>query len=258
VAFSWLSPRLLLAAALTHLVIACGGNVQTDGAPDRVGGAAGTSPEGGSSGAGRGGAAGEAGALGTGGSTGGMPGTGGGAGVPGGVTCRSQPCAALEGTVFLPACCPEHTPGLRDGSCGLDTLPLSPAGINFSPSCQARRQPGYVTTECPGIRLDGFPGVELPGCCRIDSYCGYLMDNLGPVAPGLGCVQVGAFSNTPLRLCTARPHLLECTCGDGLSSRICVDADCQAMFDRELVCDVACHGNVAGISCSDNHPICRQ
>src|SRR5688572_23403947 len=116
------SALLLVAAALPHLVAACGGSVeQAERRPVGTGGSAGAAPAGGSSGVG-GGSAGTGGALGTSGAggsvgRGGSPGTGGsaGAGGAGPVTCGSQSCSGLDAPVAaarLPACCPEPTLGV--------------------------------------------------------------------------------------------------------------------------------------------------
>jgi hypothetical protein len=164
-------------------------------------------PDGGSSGSAGKGGSGGAGAAGAGGSRGGAGGARapGDASVPTGnkscgpTACKGAPLAVLMTAVN--ACCPD---GDTKPTCGLDLSILSAANVTVTPPCQAKRQPGGPSAECPdAIVATSVAGTfTFKGCCRPDHRCGGLVNSIDVTTPvvfslaaDLGCVSADALGD---------------------------------------------------------------
>ncbi len=83
-----------------------------------------------------------------------------------------MPCQSSMGfTGTLEACC------TAAGRCGLDVSSLTGESM-----CAEQNAPGTQTMACPSTSVMGF--LSLPGCCRPDGTCGFVIDQIAP----LGCV----------------------------------------------------------------------
>jgi hypothetical protein len=164
-------------------------------------------PEGGSSGGAAKGGSGGTGTGGAGGSRGGAGGTRptGDASTPTGnkscgpSACVGAPIAALN--VAVNACCPD---GDTKPACGLDLSLLSAAGVTVTPPCQAKRQPGDPSAECPDaiVKTSVAGNFTFKGCCRPDHQCGGLVNSIDVTTPimlslaaDLGCVSAAALGD---------------------------------------------------------------
>jgi len=116
------------------------------------------------------------------------------ASTPGPVECGTQMCEPfiipIPGAPPVEACC------AANGDCGLDSSVLEAFGPTFEERCQPLNQPGEIDPSCPNstsTMLDGGFTIELPGCCRANGRCGYMLDTVITFEVGLGCVDSSPF-----------------------------------------------------------------
>ena len=117
----------------------------------------------------------------------------------GDASCGDQTCSAVD-TILgeLAGCCTGE-----DGSaCGVDTARLANFGARGI--CEPRDQPGRLDEGCQdGLLETPLADVPLPGCCRPDGLCGYMINNPGGLAElGLGCAEPATLGDPNLESCT--------------------------------------------------------